>query len=571
MERKPTLTDASDILNIQLLPQPTSTEIRLSEQWSTVGATRARGHAFLDGRWYPAPELARLLNEAGDAEGWLEGVRRLNGSFALVMQSKERVLAAVDRLRSIPLFYVLIGGRLHVSDDAVVLSQAAGETAIDQLAAIEFRLTGYVTGTDTLCPAVKQLRAGEWLRFDAAAGSPPECRPYYQYRHKNFFEGGPDELISALEEVHHHVFDRLIRGAEGRTLVVPMSGGYDSRLIGVSLRDAGVRDVICYSYGVPGNWESRISQELARYLGYRWLFTPYSAERWRAWAATDEFHEYCRAAGNLTSVPHVQDWPAVREMKARGEIPPDGVFVPGHSGDFLAGSHIPKWFIARGAISRRELLDAIEGSHYSLWDWPKDVPTLRGQIDRRIESVTGPIPNCNPEQAADLYEIWDLEERQAKFICNSLRVYEFFDHEWRLPLFDHELMDFWARAPLRLRHRRTLYFEFVRRRQQLPISQPNSDRHPAVDALLRSVENTRLWPLAKRGQRLMKRIRWRREYEHCPYPPFAWYAVIPRKHFRATYTGKELFHSYLAERYLNGIRTGSETGKRLIEEIQTDN
>ena len=32
------------------------------------------------------------------------------------------------------------------------------------------------------------------------------------------------------------------------------------------VRDLGARRVICYSYGVPGNWESRISRELAEYL-----------------------------------------------------------------------------------------------------------------------------------------------------------------------------------------------------------------------------------------------------------------------------------------------------------------
>jgi len=535
-------------------PQEKTIEVRLPAQWATAGATRARGHAFLDGRWYAAPALARLLDEAGDAEGWLATVRRLNGSFALVTQHGERVLAAVDRLRSIPLFHVLAGGRLYLGDDAYALRESAG---VDELAAIEFRLTGYVTGADTLCPPVKQLRAGEWLRFDSAAGGAPECRLYYEYRHGNFLEGGPDELIPALEEVHHRVFERLIRSTEGRTLVVPLSGGYDSRLIGVSLRDAGARDVICYSYGVPGNWESRISRELARHLGYRWLFTPYSAERWRAWADTEAFRDYFRAAGNLSSVPHVQDWPAVHEMKAAGEIPPDAVFVPGHSGDFLAGSHIPKWFVHRDTISRRELLNAIQHAHYSLWDWPGDAKRLRGQLDRRVETITGPIPDCTPEQAADFYELWDLEERQAKFICNSLRVYESFGHEWRLPLFDHELMDFWARIPVHFRHKRSLYFEFVRRRQQLPITEPNSDRHPAIDAALNLVEKAGLWALAKKGQRLTRRVRWRREYDQCPYPPFAWYAIVPREHFRKTYTGKELFHSYFAERYLESARAGA--------------
>ena len=59
---------------------------------------------------------------------------------------------------------------------------------------------------------------------------------------------------------------------------------------------------------------------------------------------------------------------------------------------------------------------------------------------RRRTSTAG-----TAEQAADTFECWDCQERQAKFIVNSVRAYEFFGFEWRLPLFDAELMDFWSR------------------------------------------------------------------------------------------------------------------------------
>ena len=129
-------------------------------------------------------------------------------------------------------------------------------------------------------------------------------------------------------------------------------------------------------------------EELARYLGFRWLFVPYSAERWRAWSTTDAFKCYFRAAGNLTSVPHLQDWPAVFELTEQRLIPADGIFVPGHTGDFLTGGHVPRGFAGRSQVSRRTVLDAIERAHYSLWDWPgDDRRSLREAFDRRIERV----------------------------------------------------------------------------------------------------------------------------------------------------------------------------------------
>jgi len=241
----------------------------------------------------------------------------------------------------------------------------------------------------------------------------------------------------------------------------------------------------------------------------------------------------------------------VLEVQRDRRVPPDSVFVPGHSGDFLAGSHIPTSYAGRSSITRREQLDALLSAHYSLWEWPSGRQReLRDEFDRRIEAVVGSIADVTPEQAADIFERWDLQERQAKFIANSVRVYEDFGFGWRLPLFDHELMDFWARVPLELRVGRKLYFEFVRRRQALPVTEPNTDRGAIATWLIRAIDRTRLRPLAKRAQRTLRRWRWRDVYAGSP---LAWLALVDRDQFRRSYTGKELMHSYLALKYRDDV------------------
>lgn len=514
--------------------------------WVRSGGSWARGHAHVGDRFLPASDLAATLDACTTDELWLDAVGSLNGCFAAATERGQRVLAAVDRVRTIPLFYAMAGSDVFLSDSAYAVMQAAGAREMDSLAETEFCLTGYVTGSETMVRGVLQIEAGEAFCFDAARSAAPEKRRYYAFRHSNPFASSTDDLIDKLDGVHSAVFSRLLQGSAGRTIVVPLSGGYDSRLIGVSLRDCGVRDVVCYSYGVPGNWESRISSELAKYLGFRWEFVPYSPERWRAWTATDRFREYFHAAGNLTSVPHIQDWPAVFELQREARIPPDSIFVPGHSGDFLAGSHIPKAYGERSKVTRRELLDSLETAHYSLWDWPPGRRDLKGQFDRRIESVVGNLADGSSDEAADAFERWDLQERQAKFICNSMRVYEHFGFDWRLPLFDSELMDFWARVPLDLRIGRKLYLEFARQRQALPVTAANADHGNLVRMLVRAVDGAGLRPLAKRAQRAVRRMRWRNSYADAP---LAWPGLIDRDEFRRSFTGKELLHSYMALKY----------------------
>jgi asparagine synthase (glutamine-hydrolysing) len=529
--------------------------------WARRGATSARGYAHLDGRFLRADGIASALDACANDEAWRDVIRRLNGCFAVVTEHPDHVLAAVDRVRTIPLFYASGDGEGWLSDDARWVLERSGSHESNEIGSVEFGLTGYVTGAETLFLRVRQIQAGRVLRLGKSAVQDR----YYEYRHGEFHAPDVERLIPALEAVHERVFRRLLDGAEGRQIVVPLSGGYDSRLIGVSLRDLGAKDVVCYSYGLPGNWESRISKELADYLGFRWEFVEYSAARWRAWGETAEFRDYLHRAGNLTSVPHIQDWPAVRELSRARRISADGVIVPGHSGDFLAGSHVPKWFVKRANLERRDFLDSIARAHYSLWDWPAGrAEELRGAFDQRVESIVGPVGRLSAEQAADLFERWDLEERQAKFICNSMRAYEAFGHEWRLPLFDAELMDFWARIPVVLRAGRHLYFEFVRCRQTLPITEANRDHGAIVEALLEAIDMLGLRPVAKRAQRFVRRMRWARVYDTSP---LAWFALVDRDRFRRTYTGKELMHSYLAigldERHTGDVaRDAAPTGAR---------
>lgn len=46
--------------------------------------------------------------------------------------------------------------------------------------------------------------------------------------------------------------------------------------------------------------------------------------------------------------------------------------------------------------------------------------------------------------AVKCYEAWEWNGRQSRFIINSLRVYDFFDISWAIPLWDNDLMTFFA-------------------------------------------------------------------------------------------------------------------------------
>ncbi len=480
-------------------------------------------------------------------------ISSLNGSFAVVTGRTGGVLAAVDRVRSIPLFYGLHQGSLVVSDRAERVRARAGDDSQSPETSLEFLLTGYVTGPETLFQNVKQIQAGEALSFVTKPKPKLNRRRYFEWRHRDPWPADNDALIERLHAVHHNVARRLVVSLEGRQAVVPLSGGYDSRLIAVMLKEEGYDNVLCYTYGLPDNWEARISKEVAHYLGFRWEFVPYSGAKWREWGATSALKRYCATAGNLTAVPHVQDWPALFTLQQQKAIAVDGVLIPGLSGDFIAGSHIPHWFAKRASITRDQLLRTIFDSHYSLWDWPPAKARLTEDLTRRIDAIGGPLRDGSPADAADQLEFWDMNERQAKFICNSVRVYDFFGHDWRLPLFDLELLDFWSHVPVDMRVGRSLYIEYAGRYQNLPVPTPNRDRGKLAGALIYLVNNYGLHRLAKAAQYRLRRAQWKRVYECCADPPLAWFTLIDRELFRRTYTGKQTLYAYLARLGAQGL------------------
>lgn len=413
---------------------------------------------------YQGQDLSQYFNCMSE-DGFIGKVMSANGSFAVIVQRQNKLFISVDRLRSIPLFYALKNNNFYLSDNAYWIKNELNLKNLRTFSEQEFSLTGYVTGTDTLFNEIKQIQAGEYLVVEYKNGRINiKARRYYQYLHYNFFTEPREELFDKLDKVSENIFKRLIKSVNGKTIVVPLSGGYDSRCIAAMLKKLNYENVICFSYGKKDNWEPEISRNVADKLDYKWYFVEYTREKWFKWFNSKERKEYYRYGDNLCSLAHIQDLPAVKELKETKKISNDAVFVPGHSGDFIAGSHIPVIFASLKKVGREKLVKSIWKKHYLLRNWCKEYKKLAPLFEKKILSLLTGFSMDSPEKAVDAFEAWDWQSRQAKFIVNSVRVYEFFGYEWRVPLWDNELMDFWARVPLKFRINKELYDDYLFKR-----------------------------------------------------------------------------------------------------------
>lgn len=423
----------------------------------------SRGYMWLDGKFHNA-DLNRLFPPDCDAAAFRGIIERADGCFAVIIHRMGKVLAAVDRIRSIPIFHSMHSGQLRIGLDAFEIRNRTGYHGLSESALRDFLLTGYVCSPDTLVPGIRQLEAGQmlaWSEHDAK----PRISDYYLYTHiRNEYHSDP---LRQMDAMHDAIIARLITGAGGRTLVLPLSGGFDSRLIAWKLKQQGYENVICFTYGHKRRGEGDTSLRVARYIGYPHIMIHHDRQMWHEAFNSPARGEYYRFATNLSSSAHVQDWLAVRELKNRELIPADAIFVPGHSGGCPQGANLPAFAAHEGRVRDDALFHAIFHKHYNLWHWQGKI--AEDDLRQAIRAQMPIPPSMDAEDAASLFDLWDWRQRQAKFIVNSLRVYEFFGYEWRIPLWDIEFMDFWRRIPAPLRHHRRLYREYVAAYQAIPV------------------------------------------------------------------------------------------------------
>jgi asparagine synthase (glutamine-hydrolysing) len=432
----------------------------------------SRGTVFKNEEPRPVGEVIPkdlLFERAGEV------VSELDGFFSFVINKGQRVIAAVDRVRSFPLFYALLGDILFLGDNPYRIQEKLGDRQTDPLAVAELYLTGYVTGDSTFDPRISQIPAGEILsaEVDETGLWAMKQESFYCFHHHHDELNLPfEELIALGQEEMDGAVARMIRVAAGNLIVVPLSGGYDSRFILLTLKRLGYPHLAAFSYGVPGNEEAQVSRRVSEALDVPWYFVPYSPERWREWLDSPEYADYQLEGEKMVSVAHVQDWPAVWELKKRRIFPERTLLAPGHSGDFLGGKQIRPALLRKSGWNKNSVVREIWSRHYtnvSLNVALRETGSRRDAKDALLRRVEAHLDGWDVERLEGANNAYDFEfwqEKLSKFIVNSMRVYEFWGYRWWLPFYDRRLVSFWERIPLEWRVGKVLYDRIVEKLQE---------------------------------------------------------------------------------------------------------
>jgi len=419
----------------------------------------ACGSAYYNGKWLDSEGLSCLFLRE------VPPLTELNGSWTVVWSDETELHIAVDRVRSIPLFYAVDGGTLYVSDDAYWIGSEIGCNEVDKVAQLEYLLAGYVTGDQTLSHRIKQVQSGGIVQLNRAGDTwQAEPRRYFLFSHREP-ELDRKQLVERFTEVIDDVSARMIDWLQDRPVALPLSGGYDSRLIALMLYRHGYKDVMAFSYGRPGNYDSVVSKSVADALDMRWEFVEYSNEKWFQWYRCSEMKAYIKGCDGMCAYPYITSWPAVFELHNRGLVSPDTVFIPGIFLGFLFGGRTP---LALGQMehpNKEMVCRAIFQNNYKFWrlnEHPADGYGIGQEVFLdRIQRIISANHCESPESAADAYEMWEWQERQAKSIANVVRTYDYWGYSWYQPSVDSKLINLGMDLPLRYRLGKSLMKEYV--------------------------------------------------------------------------------------------------------------
>lgn len=427
--------------------------------WTQTKEIAFRGYFIVDGVLYRENDAINNIKKRLETATFIEILPDFNGVFSIVYLCDAGMYAATDRIRALPLFYAQEQEDLLISDQASILYENLIQVSFDPISIEDFKTNRlFVSGKETLYKEINQAQAGEciyWNNLEHLVSR----EFYFLHAEGRILQLNQEELTVEFRAVFEKACENLKLALDGKTAVVPLSGGTDSRELLLMLNSIGYKKVLCFSYGKKGNVECKIAQELAEYFGYPWIEIVYTR---RLWAELRDYQygfflkKYFNYAGNYTSLPHIQDLLAVKILLEQGSVPSDSVFLPGHTGAIIGGALHEK-FLNAESKEYNEIIETIMKMYYKNTT-SKDVSRdLRNKITTFFHYE---LCETNAECEAQFHN-FTMREWSSKYLINAIRVYEYLGFEWLLPLCDSYFLDFMKGIPLELKNNKKFIRDFM--------------------------------------------------------------------------------------------------------------
>ena len=399
-----------------------------------------------------SPLLAELTAQPMQKEQVIGTIANVKDHFAVIVRGPNFCFACTDHCRSSPIFF----SSDAISNDAHALKLQKNINRPNIAGVRDAAMAGFVTGPKILYVGLQQLEAGTCALWKTDQQD-PDIWKHTTYLPQNIQNISLNSLTDGFLAVMDSAVKRGIEEAAGKPILLALSGGLDSRLLLAKFVQHGCPNLSAFTYGPSGSDEARIAREIASRLNVPW--SPYFTKprHMKAFFSTPERRKYWAFCDGLTSVPNFQDFLPLKLLQEQGRIPQGTFIINGQTGDYISGGHIPRILMAP-SVPGNTLLTAIIEKHFSLWKslkTPENLNAVQTYLAERFK--VDPHKSLDREESIAIYERFEYEERQSKYVVNGQRNYEFLGLNWLLPFWQSDVVRFWRDVPLDAKYRQKLY------------------------------------------------------------------------------------------------------------------
>ena len=404
-------------------------------------------------------EILKLLGSV-NKRNIKKKISLIDGNFSIFVQTINYSFACVDRISSYPLLFSLRKNKIYLADNGKIIEEhlKIKNSDVNPSISTSFAMSGYTIDKSTLYKSVLAFLPGEYLWIE---NNKYFFKKYYEWQPWKVYDYKYNSKKNLLK-LNEKIIKKLIKSVDNRQIVVPLSGGWDSRFIVSGLKHFGYKNVICVSYGKSDNTDMLIAKKVASKLGYKWIKIPYNTDFIRKLYYSNNYKKYEDYCDNLNSIHFISEYFMIYELKKRNLIQMDAIFVNGQSGDFISGNHIPK-SINHETTSKKTVIDEYIEKHNKYWSTlvnKKYKDSVKNLLKKQINSILEK-KRFKKINYYGLYETLEFYNRQVKYVINGTRNYEFFGYEWRMPLWDFEYLKYWEKISYENKCSQKLYRDII--------------------------------------------------------------------------------------------------------------
>jgi asparagine synthase (glutamine-hydrolysing) len=426
--------------------------------WCESESTKIRGFYHDGNGFHEKTEALEHFGAFEDENGFVDRVKTINGNFSVIYETESSIFAAVDRLACFPVYFGVSDTETIISDSVAIASDALNRKEIDPDSLAEYRASGFILSDRTMYKGVSKLESGQYLILDKTDMS-LTVKDYYLHLHENISTTSEDELCEELTAVVDDVFSRLIDSVKNRKIVLFLSGGYDSRLVAVTLRKFNYENVLCVTFGRRSDADVIVAEQVAKSCGYPWvLVAEDGAAYWKAKRRSGRLEKRISRAKH--DIGHVyRTGLFLEELIENGTIDKDCIAITGAGGDTLEGHLMSLVFSLDKVYTGQDVINAIKNTHFYIDGHKRHTgPMFDKEIGRYLLGRT----EFTAAQAEDIHDYFGWHVRYSQREVRDVRNYDsYLGIDWRLPLADNAFADFWAKVPYELRIKRKLYYKWL--------------------------------------------------------------------------------------------------------------